>query len=261
MGRAVTVAQGQVAVERDNAVMVITIDRPAVRNAIDYDTAQALSAAFDELDASPSLSVAVITGSNGMFSAGMDLKAFAAGGRLPRSERGFAGVVWKPPRTPLIAAVEGFAVGGGFEIVLACDLVVAARDAVFGLPEVQRGQCASGGGLLRLPRRIPYHRAMELILTGERLGAEAAEHLGLVTRLAPPGGALAEARRLAERIAANGPLAVAASKRVVVESQDWSSTEAFDRQEAIVDPVRSSADAREGALAFSEKRAPIWRGE
>ncbi|MGX1675525.1 crotonase/enoyl-CoA hydratase family protein [Streptomyces sp. NPDC055400] len=254
-------AQEQVAVERDNGVMVITIDRPAVRNAIDYDTAQALSAAFDELDAAPSLYVAVLTGGSGTFSAGMDLKAFAAGDRLPRSERGFAGIVWQPPRAPVIAAVEGFALGGGFEIVLACDLVVAARDAVFGLPEVQRGQCASGGGLLRLPRRIPYHRAMELVLTGERLGAEAAERLGLVTRLTPPGGALAEARSLAERIAANGPLAVAASKRVVVESQDWPSHEAFERQAAIVDPVRNSADAREGALAFSEKRDPVWRGE
>ncbi|KKD06682.1 enoyl-CoA hydratase [Streptomyces sp. WM6386] len=254
-------AQEQVAVERENGVMVITIDRPAVRNAIDYDTAQALSAAFDELDATPSLSVAVITGSNGTFSAGMDLKAFAAGGKLPRSERGFAGIVRQPPRTPVIAAVEGAAMGGGFEIVLACDLVVAAQDAVFGLPEVRLGQCASGGGLLRLPRRIPYHRAMELILTGERLGAEAAERLGLITRLTPPGGALAEARHLAERIAANGPLAVAASKRVVVESQDWPSSEAFDRQAAIVDPVRNSADAREGAVAFSKKRAPVWQRE
>jgi enoyl-CoA hydratase len=250
-----------VLVERDSGIMTITIDRPAVRNAIDWVTAVAIEQALEELDADPSLVVAVITGAGGTFCAGMDLKDFARGGRLPRTERGFAGITKRPPRTPVIAAVEGFALGGGCEITLACDLVVAARDASFGLPEVRRGLTAAAGGLFRLPRRVPYHVAMELILTGRAFDAERAERFGLVNRLTEPGEALPEALRLAAEIAANGPLAVAASKRVVVDSQDWPLAEAFERQAPILDPVRESADAKEGARAFAEKRRPVWQGE
>jgi enoyl-CoA hydratase len=250
----------RVLVERDAGVMTITIDRPAVRNGVDWATALAVEKALDELDADTSLRVAVITG-GGTFSSGMDLKDFARGGRLPRTERGFAGITMGPPRTPVIAAVEGYALGGGCEIALACDLVVAARTATFGLPEVRRGVTASGGGLFRLPRRIPYHLAMELLLTGRPCGAERAERFGLVNALTEPGEALPEALRLAAQIAENGPLAVAASKRVVVESQDWPLAEAFDRQAPIMDRIRQSADAMEGARAFAEKRRPVWRGE
>ncbi|ROO88024.1 short chain enoyl-CoA hydratase [Actinocorallia herbida] len=250
----------QVLVETTGGIMTITIERPAVRNAIDHRTAVSIGEALDELDADPNLAVAVVTGAGGTFCAGMDLKAFAGGQPLPRTERGFAGIAARPPRTPIIAAVEGYALGGGCELALACDLVVASRNAVFGLPEVKRGLTAGAGGLFRLPRRIPYHVAMELILTGQPFGAERAEHLGLVNRLTEPGGALADALALAGTIAENGPLAVAASKRVVVESQDWPQAEAFERQAPILDPVRESEDALEGAQAFAEKRRPVWRG-
>jgi enoyl-CoA hydratase len=248
-----------VLVERADGVMTITINRPHRRNAVDLATARRISALADELDATPELVVGIVTGAGGTFCAGMDLKAFAAGER-PRTERGFAGLTSVPPITPLIAAVEGSAMGGGCELALAADLVVAARDAVFGLPEVRRGLLAAGGGLLRLPRRIPYHVAMEAILTGEPFTAPRAYELGLVTRLAEPGDALAQARELAAAIARNAPLAVAAAKRIVVESQDWPAAEAFARQEEIAEPVRRSADAREGARAFAEKRPPVWTG-
>jgi enoyl-CoA hydratase len=251
-----------VLVECADRVMTITINRPKARNAIDYATTEAMIAAFEELDARADLAVGIVTGAGGTFCAGMDLKAFARGEPSPSiPPRGFAGLVMRPPRTPLVAAVEGFAVGGGWEVALACDLVVAAEDARFALPEVKRGLVAAAGGLLRLPDRLPYHLAMELILTGEPMTARRAHEWGAVNRLAPSGGALAAARELAALVAANGPLAVAASKRIVVESADWSLSERFERQRAMTDPVRASADAAEGARAFAEKRAPVWRGE
>jgi enoyl-CoA hydratase/crotonobetainyl-CoA hydratase len=246
---------------RPDGIAVLTINRPAARNAVDLATARAISAAFDLLDPDPRYRVIVLTGAGGFFSAGMDLKAFAATGERPVDEhRGAFGVVRKPPNTPLIAAVEGAAVGGGFEIALACDLVVAADNAVFGLPEVRRGLTAAGGGLLRLPHRLPYALAMEAVLTGRRLSAARCAEHGLVNRVAPAGETLDAALELAAVIAANGPLAVQASKRVLIESADWNGAEAFDRQEAIVDPIRRSADAREGAAAFAEKREPRWQG-
>jgi enoyl-CoA hydratase/crotonobetainyl-CoA hydratase len=246
---------------RTNGVVVLTLNRPEARNAVDLATARAIGRSFDVLDADPECRVVVLTGAGGHFSAGMDLKAFRATGERPvDEERGPFGLVRKPPETPLIAAVEGAAVGGGFEIALACDLVVAAEDAVFGLPEVRRGLTAAGGGLLRLPSRIPYHLAMEAILTGRRLSAGWCAEQGLVNRIAPPGGALDAALELAEEIGGNGPLAVRASKKVIVESGDWTIAEAFERQESIVDPVRRSTDAREGAAAFAEKRKPSWTG-
>jgi enoyl-CoA hydratase len=250
----------EVRTEARGAVLVVTIDRPQVRNAVNTATARAIAAAMERLDADDALCVGVLTGAGGTFSAGMDLKAFLAGERPSVPGRGFAGLVEAPPAKPLIAAVEGFALAGGFEIALACDLIVAAEDASFGLPEVSRGLMAGGGGLLRLPRRVPLGTAAEWALTGDRVGAAQAHTAGLVNRLAPPGGALDGALALAGRIAENGPLAVRATKRVLGESGQWPAEEAFARQNAVYEPVRSSEDAREGASAFTEKRRPVWRG-
>ena len=255
-----TTATDKLLVERRDAVLVLTLNRPEVRNAIDTEIAWAISGALDTLDADPTLSAAVVTGAGGTFCAGMDLKAFLAGEKPSVGTRGFAGIVEQPPAKPIIAAVEGTALAGGFEIVLACDLVVAAEDARFGLPEVKRGLVAAGGGLLRLPRRAPFQLAMEWALTGEFVPADAAARAGLVNRLVAPGTALDVAVDLACAIARNGPLALAATKRILVESRDWSAAEEFDRQREISVPVRESADAREGALAFKEKRAPNWTG-
>jgi enoyl-CoA hydratase len=190
----------------------------------------------------------------------MDLKAFVSGQRPWVGDRGFAGIVQRASRKPLIAAIEGFAVAGGFEIALACDLIVAARGARLGIPEVKRGLVAAGGALLRLPRRIPYHLAMELALTGEPIDAERAAQVGLVNRLVEPGEAVDAALELAGAIAANGPLALAASKRILVEAPAWPQEELWQRQAELSDPVRASQDAREGSLAFAEKRPPRWQG-
>lgn len=245
---------------RRYGVQVVTINRPQARNAVDRETAEGIAAALDELDNDGALKVGVITGSGGSFSAGMDLKAFSRGERPHVEGRGSGGIVQRPPNKPLIAAVEGYAVALGFEIVLACDLIVAARDARFGLPEVKRSLVAVAGGLIRLPRRIPYHLAMELALTGDFIDAERADQLGLVNRLAEPGQALHEALELAAKLIRNGPLALDASKRIVVQAQDWTLEEAWERQGEIAGPVFGSEDAQEGAKAFAEKREPVWRG-
>jgi enoyl-CoA hydratase len=249
----------KVLTERRGGVLVITLNRPEVKNAIDTETAWAVSHALDELDDDRGLVAGVLAGTGSTFCAGMDLKAFLAGEKPSVGDRGFAGIVERPPTKPLIAAVEGTAVAGGFEIVLACDLI-AADDARFGLPEVKRGLVTAGGGLMRLSRRIPFHLAMEWALTGEFVPAETAARFGLVNRLVPAGAAVDEAVALAEAIAVNGPLAVAATKQILVEARDWSRTDEFERQRAISVPVRESDDAREGALAFKEKRAPRWAG-
>ena len=251
----------EVLVGRDGGVLTITLNRPEVRNAINTAVAEAVAAALADLDADQRLSVAVLTGAGGTFCAGMDLKAFLAGERPSLPGKGFAGFVERPPAKPVIAAVEGAAVAGGFEIALACDLIVAAENARFGLPEVRRGLVAGAGGLLRLPRRVPYHLAMEIALTGEHFTAERLHQAGLVSSLTGAGQALGGARELAARVAQGGPLALAATKRVIVESADWPSAEAFARQGEIISPVFTSADAMEGAAAFAEKRAPVWRGQ
>jgi enoyl-CoA hydratase len=243
-----------------DGVLVVTINRPDARNAINTETAVAIGDAMDRLDSDRTLVSGVVTGAGGTFCAGMDLKAFLAGERPSIPGRGFAGIVEQPPAKPVIAALEGYAIAGGFEIALACDMIVAAEDAKFGLPEVKRGLVAAGGGLLRLPQRVPFHLAMEWALTGELIPAPRGHEVGLVNRLTPKGGALDEALGLARAIAANGPLAVAASKRIIVEAPDWPAAERFDRQREINEPVRSSEDAREGATAFKEKRAPRWQG-
>ncbi|HLY50231.1 MAG TPA: crotonase/enoyl-CoA hydratase family protein [Solirubrobacteraceae bacterium] len=246
--------------ERRERVLLITINRPDQRNAVNAAVAEGIAGALDQLDREPDLSVGVLTGAGKGFSAGMDLKAFVTGERPYAGERGFAGIVERPAEKPLIAAVEGFALAGGLEIALACDMIVASRGARLGIPEVKRSLVAAGGGLLRLPRTLPRNLAMELALTGDPIDAARAYELGLVNRLTEPGGALAEALRLAEAVAVNGPLALRASKRILVESGDWPSAEFFTRQRKIVEPVMSSEDAREGATAFAEKRPPVWKG-
>jgi len=245
---------------RRNRILVITINRPEQRNAVNAAVAEGVAASLDQLDGDDSLSIGVITGAGKGFCAGMDLKAFVAGERPYVGTRGFAGITRRAAVKPLIAAVEGFAVAGGLEVALACDLIVAARGAKLGIPEVKRSLVAAGGALLRLPRVLPRNVAMELALTGEPIPAERGFELGLVNRLAEPGGALQAALELAAQIAANGPLALAASKRILTESADWPEAEFFERQGAIARPVMESQDAREGATAFAEKRAPIWHG-
>jgi enoyl-CoA hydratase len=246
--------------ERVDHVAVITINRPHRRNAFDLATAQAMESAVDEFEADPQLRVAIVTGAGGTFSAGQDMKA-AARGEIARTERrGGCGIMLEPPNKPVIAAVEGHALGGGLELCLACDLIVAARGAAMGLPEASRAVPAMGGGLFRLPRRIPYHRAMEVALTGKPLTAEQFYELGLVNRLAEPGQSLSVAMELAREIADNGPVAVAASAAVVRRSQDWEDRQSWDLQIPLIEPVLESEDFKEGLAAFAEKRPPVWKG-
>jgi enoyl-CoA hydratase len=246
-------------VERRGAVQVVTFDRPAARNAVDLQMAQLVAAAMDELDADPTLSVGVVTGAGGYFSAGMDLKAFARGEFPGVPVRGFAGMTQKASDKPLIAAVEGPALAGGFEIAVACDLIVAGRGATFGVPEVRRGLVALAGGLRQLARRVPRGIAKELALTGQPIDAARAAELGLVNRVVEDGGALDAALALAEQIAANAPLALRATKRILDELDAWDGDDFWARQGEIAGPVIVSADAREGAVAFAEKRAPVWQ--
>jgi enoyl-CoA hydratase/carnithine racemase len=246
--------------ERRDGVLLVTLNRPEARNAVNLAVAEGIAAALDDLDADAELQVGVLTGAGAGFCAGMDLKAFVTGERPWVRDRGFAGIVRRASRKPLIAAIEGFAVAGGLEVALACDLIVAARGAKLGIPEVKRSLVAAGGALLRLPQRVPYGVAMELALTGNPIDAQRAHEVGLINRVAEPGGAVDAALELAARIAANGPLALAATKTVMEEARDWPESEFWDRQAPISDPVFSSEDAREGATAFAEKRAPVWRG-
>jgi len=250
-----------VLVEQRDRILIITINRPAARNAIDAAVTTGIAAAMDELDERTDLSIGILTGGGGTFCAGMDLKAFLRGESVILPGRGLAGLTEAPPKKPLIAAVEGYALAGGCELVLSCDLVVAADDARFGIPEVRRGLVAAAGGLIRLPRRIPPQLAMEYALTGDFFSATDAQRYGLVNRVTLPGGALSGAVELAERITANAPLAIAVTKAIIVRSADWSREEMFRRQDELIRPVFASADAREGAAAFAEKRPPAWRGE
>ena len=251
----------EVLVEHDNGLVIVTINRPAQRNAVNRAVSYGVCEALDEMDRRSDLHVGILTGAGGYFCAGMDLKAFLRGEITRVEGRGILGIAQTPPRKPLIAAVEGYALAGGFESVLACDLVVAARNAQFGLPEVKRGLAAAAGGLLRLPRLIPARIAMEMALTGDMVSAERLYQYGQINILTEPGGALDAAKELARRIVVNAPLSVAASKRVIVEQRDWSLDEMFARQEAITGSVLKSRDAREGSAAFAERRAAVWTGE
>ncbi len=249
-----------VILERDGAVLTIIINRPAVRNAINRETSEAIAVAMDLLDSDPNLSIGILTGAGEHFCSGMDLKAFLKGERVELEGRGLAGIAERPPIKPLIAAVEGYALAGGCEIALACDLIVAANNAQFGIPEVKRGLIAGSGGLMRLPQRIPPQIALEYALTGRPMPAKEAAHWGLVNRLTEPGGALAEARSLALEISQNGPLAVRMTKHIMSQSAEWPADQKWPKQNEILEQVIASNDAREGALAFSEKRVPRWTG-
>lgn len=250
----------EVLVEARGAVLVMTLNRPRQRNAMDGAAARELAAALDRLDADDELAVGVLTGAGGTFCAGMDLKAFLTGDMPDLPGRGMGGLTEAPPAKPLVAAVEGWALAGGFELTLACDLVVAGESARFGVPEVKRGLVAGGGGALLLPQRLPYGVAMELLLTGEPFTATHARDVGLVNRVVPDGAALDTAVELAAIIARNGPLALRVTKRIARQGGDWLTTDQWTRQRALMAPVFESEDAREGAAAFAEKRQPHWTG-
>jgi enoyl-CoA hydratase len=255
-----SVSTEPVLTERRGNVLLITLNRPEVRNAVNAALAEGVGNALEELDADDGLSVGVLTGAGGFFCAGMDLGAFVKGESPWFADRGFAGIAQRSARKPLIAAIEGFAVAGGMEIALACDLIVAARGAKMGIPEAKRSIVAAGGALLRLPRRMPYHLVMELALTGDPFPADRFYELGVVNRLVEPGAAVDAALELAAQLSKNGPLALVASKQILQEQFDWSSAEMWEKQVAITGPVFTSEDAKEGASAFKEKREPVWKG-
>lgn len=245
-------------VERFGSTLVVTLNQPLRRNAVNLEMAHKVAEAMDELDNDATLRVGIITGAGEHFCSGMDLKEFAAGRRPVVPGRGFAGLTERPPAKPLIAAVEGAALAGGFEIALSCDLVTAGESAYFGLPEVKRGLIASAGGLLRLPARVPANVASAVALTGELISAQEAKGFGLVNRLVNDGLALEAALGVAEVIAVNGPLAVRATKHALTLGEGRPLAEAFALQSELAHEVRSSAEAHEGALAFIEKRSPTW---
>jgi enoyl-CoA hydratase/carnithine racemase len=249
--------------ERHGRVELLRLNRPAARNAIDGPTSIALGRALEELASDDDVWVVVLTGTGDKaFSAGMDLKAFVSGqaGDIMSAEHGFANIARRKFPKPIIAAVNGVALAGGCEIVLSCDLVVAAEHAAFGIPEVKRGLVAAGGGLLRLHRRIPYSIALELALTGETISAQRAAELGFVNRVVPADQVVTAALALAEQICANAPLAVRTSKEIMKQSMGLSEDESWEMNTRLIVPIFTSADAMEGASAFAEKRPPVWKG-
>lgn len=250
----------EVLTSEEDGILVVTINRPEAKNAMTKAAAEGIAAAMDRLDSDDSLRVGILTGAGGTFCSGMDLKGFLRGESPSIEGRGFGGIVQKPPVKPLIAAVEGYALAGGLELMIACDLVVANAGAKFGIPEAKRGLVAAAGGVMMLPDQIPERVAMELALTGEFIDAARAYELGLINRVVD-GDALSGAKALAAKIVANGPLAVRVSKQIVKESRGWPMDERYDRQAQLIAPVFVSEDAREGSLAFAEKRAPKWKGK
>jgi enoyl-CoA hydratase len=250
----------EVLTSEEDGILVVTINRPDAKNAMTKAAAEGIAAAMDRLDSDDNLRVGILTGAGGTFCSGMDLKGFLRGESPSGEGRGFGGVVQQPPEKPLIAAVEGYALAGGLELMIACDLVVASAGAKFGIPEVKRGLVAAAGGVMMLPDQIPERIAMELALTGDFIDAPRAYELGLINRVTD-GDALAGAKELAARIVANGPLAVKVSKQVIKQSRGWPMDERYKRQTQLIAPVFVSEDAREGAAAFAEKRAPNWKGK
>ena len=244
----------------DDHILLIRIDRPHRRNAFDGATARAMESVINNYEADHNLHCAIITGSDTVFSSGQDLAAVPYKDFGTSEKRGGFGIMKVPPTKPVIAAVEGMALGGGLELCLSCDLVVASRTAQMGLPEVARSLLALGGGLFRLAKRIPYHIAMEMILTGQHYSAEYMKEIGLVNQLAEPGRAAERAIELAHKIIKNAPLAVQASKLIVQKSVDWTDEESWEKQEGYAGPVLSSQDFHEGLRAFAEKRKPEWKG-
>jgi enoyl-CoA hydratase len=250
--------------ERKGHVEILTINRPEARNAINGAVSRAMSTFMDELAADDDCWVVVITGSGDKaFSAGMDLKAFSSGegGDIMGAPGGFGGLTQRAFPKPVIAAVNGSALAGGLEIMLSCDLVVAADHAMFGIPEAKRGLIAGAGGLLRLPKRLPIAIALELAMTGDPIDAVRAQQLGLINKVVPAASLLTEALSLAERIAANAPLAVRYSKSVMQRAAELPEAEGWNINQEAVGVVFSSADAMEGPVAFAEKRAPRWQGK
>lgn len=244
----------------EDGILVVTINRPDAKNAMTKAAAEGIAAAMDRLDSEDDLRVGILTGAGGTFCSGMDLKGFLRGESPMVEGRGFGGVVQAPPKKPLIAAVDGYALAGGLELMIACDLVVANDGAKFGIPEVKRGLVAAAGGVMMLPDQIPERIAMELALTGDFIDAARASELGLINRVTN-GSALDGAKELASKIVANGPLAVKVSKAIIKESRGWPMDERYERQTQLIAPVFVSEDAREGAAAFAEKRAPNWKGK
>ncbi len=249
----------EVLTSEEDGILVVTINRPEAKNAMTKAAAEGIAAAMDRLDSDDNLRVGILTGAGGTFCSGMDLKGFLRGESPSIEGRGFGGIVQKPPEKPLIAAVEGYALAGGLELMIACDLVVASTGAKFGIPEVKRGLVAAAGGVMMLPDQIPERIAMELALTGDFIDAARAYELGLINRITD-GEALVAAKELAASIVANGPLAVRVSKQVIKQSRGWPMDERYTRQTQLIAPVFVSEDAREGAAAFAEKRAPNWKG-
>ena len=247
--------------ETDNGILTVTINRPEAKNAVNRAVAEGIAAAMDKLDSNGELRVGILTGAGGTFCSGMDLKAFLKGEQSAIKGRGFGGLVESPPKKPLIAALQGYVLAGGLELSLACDIAVCSDSAQFGIPETKRGLVAGAGGVVKLPRLIPRRIALEMALTGDPIGAQRAYELGLVNRVVPDGDVLNEAKKLAEIIAANGPLAVMASKQCIVESEGWPQERLFKNQRPIIEPVFLSEDAKEGPRAFAEKRAPVWQGK
>ena len=250
----------EVLTSEEDGILVVTIDRPEAKNAMTKAAAEGIAAAMDRLDSDDNLRVGILTGAGGTFCSGMDLKGFLRGESPSIEGRGFGGIVQKPPEKPLIAAVEGYALAGGLELMIACDLVTANTGAKFGIPEVKRGLVAAAGGVMMLPDQIPERIAMELALTGDFIDAARAYELGLINRITD-GEALVAAKELAASIVANGPLAVRVSKQVIKQSRGWPMDERYTRQTQLIAPVFVSEDAREGAAAFAEKRAPNWKGK
>jgi enoyl-CoA hydratase len=247
----------EVLTERRDRVLLITLNRPKAKNSVNSALAAALVAAIEELDGDDGLSAGVLTGADGGFSAGMDLKAFATEG----PPKGFDEFLRKGAKKPLIAAIEGFALAGGLEIALSCDLLVAAKGVRLGIPEVGVGLFAAGGALMRLPRLVPYGVAMEMALTGDPISVEKAAEYGMVARVAEPGKAVDEAIALATRISKNAPLSVAASKQMVADSFGRTEEEFWKHQAPLIRDIFASKDAQEGPRAFAEKRAPKWTGK
>lgn len=246
----------EVLTEVRGRILVITLNRPDAMNAINTALAEGLNAAIAQLDGDPALTVGVLTGAGRGFCAGMDLKAFATTG----PPLGFDKFIRHGSVKPLIAAIEGFCLAGGLEVALTCDLLVAADNVKFGIPEAGVGLFAAGGALLRLPARVGYGVAMEMALTADPISAQQALAAGLVSRLSPKGGALDAALELAERIARNAPLSVAASKKVLRNTKGLTDEAFWDMQAPVIREVFVSDDAKEGPRAFAEKRAPKWTG-
>lgn len=246
--------------ETRDGIMIITINRPEAKNAMNRAAAEGIAAAIDRLDADDDLRVGILTGAGGTFCSGMDLKGFLRGESPTVEGRGFGGLVQAPPKKPLIAAVEGYALAGGLELMIACDLVVANAGSKFGIPEAKRGLAAGAGGLMLLPDLIPHKIAMELALTGDFISAVRAYEIGLINRVTD-GAALDAALELAQSINANGPLAVRVSKQIIQESRGWNRADRWTEQAKLLPQVFMSEDAREGSLAFAEKRAPNWKGK